>query len=186
MVIEHIFVSKVPPEEALTRASQYLSARGFTVPEGSAAFALDGQTWSALEMTRGRVKAARAKNVADLPQRIRIECNRGKIDVAMNITPSLVWGGANTGLGISSREGKPKKMVLHTRMLTAIENGLAQLLAYNGTQVADYTEWDAVEGEINKVARRRRIRNWIFAGIFLIFVVGMIMVVAIAASPGRR
>src|SRR3712207_6576985 len=93
MVVEHVFVTTLEAPDALTRASEFLAAGGFVVQEQKA-FPLGG--WNAVEVTRGKSNAARAKSVEELPQRVRVEWDRGRVTVAAYIQ---AFGRASFNIG---------------------------------------------------------------------------------------
>jgi hypothetical protein len=180
MVVEHVFVSALPPAEVMSRASAFLAARGFEhVRETSFPVGQDG--WTALQMRRGRKNPARAKTVAELPQTVRVEYDRGRVAVAISITASAAWG-ASGGFAISSAitSERPKRMKLHAALLHAIARGLEILLAHDQSGQADYAAWDASETDIRAAARRRRIRSVIVLIILLGFLAVLIGAIVMA------
>lgn len=180
MVVEHVFVTVLESADALKRASDYLSARGFAVaPDSAGGFTVGGENpaWTTLEMQRGKTSSGRAKNIAQLPQKIRIEWDRGRMTVALSIAASAAWGGSSFML-TNQTPGNLKKMQLHIRLLNAIAIGLEHLLAYNGTGQPEYADWDATEKEILAVARRRKIRTIII--LLLVFLMlGAVITIAV-------
>jgi hypothetical protein len=92
MVIEHTFITTMEADEALWAIANFLAARGgfATVPDTgfapiTAADAVPAPR--AVELSRGVTNPARAKGIADLPQRVRVEWDRGRVSVAASITP---------------------------------------------------------------------------------------------------
>ncbi len=177
MVIEHTFVTTMEPAETMRAAAELLGRRGFTNIAGSA-FAVGSAEWNTLEMRRGKTKAAQAKNIAQLPQTAHLEWDRGRVSVALAIEPNAVWGGGSFSIGFgldaASPQGKPKKMKLHTELLMAIANALERVLARREAAEALMAEWDRVEAEIHRAARRRIWRNAIIVTLFLLIAGGLI------------
>jgi hypothetical protein len=174
VVVEHTFVTLMEAPQTMQSAMQFLSAGGFARNDRPA-FAVD-PSWVALEMRRGKKKAARAKDISQLPQIAHVHWDRGRVTVALSIEPSSAWGGRGGGFQIGgSTEDNPKKMKLHTEMLFAIANGLEQVLTRNVAPEQAMGPWGAVEQEVRRVARKRRVKNAIIVGIFLAFVAGLVV-----------
>jgi hypothetical protein len=175
MVIEHVFVTTRDSAEALSMASSMLESRGFVPSAGQGSFPVEQDGWSVLEMKRGKKNAARAKNIRDLPQAIRMEWDRGRMTVAMSIGANAAWGGGGLG-AVVEREAK---MHLHRRLMEAITKSLENLLAHDGTGTADFAEWDTVEKEILRKARRRFIRTLIILlSVIALIVFAVVMIVS--------
>jgi hypothetical protein len=174
MVVEHVFVTTLDAPVALHLCTDYLQQRGFAAREQQT-FPVGGE-WTATELTRGKKNAARAKNVRDVPQTVRIEFDRGRVTVALAIGFNAAWGGG----GFGTVTEQPAKMALHARLLHVIAVGLERLLAHNGTGRPDYADWDATEAEILRAARKRRNRGLIL--LFAIVFVIVLIIVAIVAS----
>jgi hypothetical protein len=177
MVIEHVFITTDDSTNALAKAAAYLTERGFTA-ERQDSFSMEQEGWTALEMRRGKKNPARARSIHDLPQVVRVEWHRGRVTVALSISANAVWGGGGFG-GAGER---PKKMEMHRRLLMAIAQGLEQLLGHDHDGRADYMEWNAVETETRRLARRRAITMWTVLGILLLIVVGLIVIGIVAAT----
>ena len=191
MVVEHIFVTTLESPEALSAASAFLQAGGFAAVSESA-FRLDGG-WTTLEMQRGK-KRGRPKSVADCPQQVRLEWDRGRVTVAASITPSLTGGGsfrltgfgygygALGGVGISptSKRAKP-----YNELMIAIAQGLDDLLARRVPLDEARRAWIEQEAQIQAAARKARIRSWIMLGIVLLVIFGAIALGVILAVRGK-
>ena len=184
MVIEHTFVTTMDPAETMRAAADLLTRRGFENAGGSA-FAVGSGEWNTLEMRRGKTKAAKAKNIAQLPQTAHVQWDRGRVSVALAIEPSAVWGGGGISLGFGldggTPDGKPKKMKLHTAMLMAIARGLEAVLAHRKPPESALAEWDHVEADIYRAAKRRLWRNAIILIVFFAIIGGFITLVALYA-----
>lgn len=159
MVIEHTFVTTLEAPHAMQAAMQFLASRGFERAENSA-FPVN-EEWNSLEMRRGKKSAAKAKNIAELPQQAHVGFDRGRITVALSIEPSHVWGGSQVsfGLNVGGATGKPKKMIVHGEMLSAIATGLEQLLAHNAPPEQAAQAWAAWDAEALRMGKRRTRRN---------------------------
>ena len=156
MVIEHVFVTTLEAPDALRLASEFLTAGGFAV-QGQGAFQLGG--WNSIELARGRANAARAKSVEELPQRIKIEWDRGRVTVA-----AYIQGFARASFNIGSGLELPansKKVRLHAQLMTAIAQGLELLLAHRRPPDEAYGPWQRASYSIAEDARVRRRNNWI-------------------------
>jgi hypothetical protein len=184
MVIEHTFVTTLEPNDTMRAAAEYLSARGFTRADPAAGFDVSGQpqAWTSLEMRRGKKKAARARNVLQLPQTVRLEWDRGRVNVALAIAANSAWGGGSALTVSGETPGKLKKMKLHTELLNSIALGLENHLAHDGSGNSDYTQWDTAEVAIRAAARRRFIRNTIIVVVFLALVITGVALLVMSAN----
>jgi len=174
VVIEHVFVTTLEAPQAMQTAMQFLASRGFERPD-HAAFPMGGE-WNTLEMRRGKKKAARARSIAQLPQLAHVQWDRGRVTVVLTIEPSAAWGGSNVsfGLQVGAATGNPKKMKVHTQMLTAIASGLEQVLVRGALPDVAAQGWAAAEDEARRLARRRSTRNWIILGVIVALFAGVI------------
>jgi hypothetical protein len=179
VVIEHTFVTTWEARQAMQAAMQFLASRGFQRAEQSA-FPMNPE-WNTLEMRRGRKRAAHAKNIAELPQTAHVQWDRGRVTVALSIEPSHAWGGSQVsfGLNVGSASGKPKQMVLHAQMLSAIATGLEQLLAYGASPELAAEPWSAADEEARRLGKRRKRRHIIVLVVvfgLLALLIGLIVV----------
>jgi hypothetical protein len=178
MVIEHTFVTTLEAPEALQTAFAFLQERGFS-PAGNDSGAL-------LEMSRGKANPARARSVAELPQSIRLDFDRGRIALAAAVTPSPVWGGrsfAGSDVEIRATDSKAmQRMKLHTDMLMGILGWLEKLLVHRAPAEIASQQWAEAEERIAAAARRHKRRNRIALAI-LVLVVGSIIGLIVASVP---
>jgi hypothetical protein len=182
VVIEHTFVTTLDSTQAMQAATRFLSVGGFE-PAGGPTFPVGGGEWNTLEMRRGKKKAARAKNIAQLPQTAHVQWDRGRVTVALAIEPSYTWGGS-TFLGVSfgAAHANPKKMGLHTQMLSAVATGLEQVLVQGASPDTAAQPWLALDEQARRLARRRTLRNVIIVvAVFALFA-GMITLIALTAK----
>jgi hypothetical protein len=182
MVIEHSFVTTLPETPALERVSVFLQNRGFSSPQPPVLTSGN----SVLEMHRGQTNPARARNVSELPQAIRLEFDRGRINVAASITPNAVWGGrsfTHTELDARRRDtADPRRLKLHTDLLMGIVLGLESLLAQQLPEETAVQQWLAAEQQITLAAQRRKRRNVIILTLLLLFIFAIVGLVAYSAS----
>jgi hypothetical protein len=182
VVVEHTFVTTMEARDALRAAMELLSSRGF-VPVFEQAFAVgEANNFTTLEMRRGKAKAVKAKNVVQLPQLAHLQYDRGRVSVALSIEPNHTWGGggigtAGFGIDTTAPTGSPKKMKLHTQLLSAQAVALEQRLAQQCAAESCMAQWDQAEAACVDAARRRRRRSLIIVMVFVLFVVGLFVLV---------
>jgi hypothetical protein len=181
MVIEHVFVSTLPATDVLAGATAYLAARGFQARRESD-FQIGLQEWTAMEMQRGKTNANRARSIAQLPQAVRVEYDRGRVTVALSIAVNSTWGGNSTFTFSGGLVENRKKMRLHTELLLAIAKGLEQLLGHDQHGQPDYKDWDRVEGEVAIAARRKKRRQIILVAVIFAILIGTITLIVIAVG----
>ena len=179
MVIEHVFVTTLDAPDALRLASEFLTANGFVV-QGQGAFQLGG--WTSIEVTRGRANAARAKSIEELPQRVKVEWDRGRVTVAAYIQ---AFGGRQSFTIGAETELPPHspKARLHAQLMGAIAQGLEMLLAHRRTPDEAMGPWRAVAAEIAADAARRRRSTRIGLTILVVF---LALLVALAIYLNTR
>jgi len=177
MVIEHTFVTTLEQADALQTAESFLNARGFT-PEQSIA---NGSS-TMLHMRRGTTNAAKAHSVAELPQFIRIDFDRGRVALAASITPSPAWGGrswiGSEGETRLDDTRNPNRLKLHTEMLLGIVSGIEKLLVQGAALDLAYEQWDVAESHVAEAARRRKRKIIIAVTALAIVIAGVIVLIA--------
>src|SRR5438094_827837 len=100
--------------QALSAASSMLQSAGFSV-NNNAAFQMGG--WSDLELRRGKTSETRAKDVTQCPQQVRIEWDRGRVNVAASVTPHarrtrvFRWSGVVNGQPYAGSNAATKERV---------------------------------------------------------------------------
>jgi hypothetical protein len=200
VVIEHVFVTTLDAQRTMEASIRFLQARGFQyatvgntgrtafpvgVIAGGAGFGGSGAIgeWTTLEMRRGAKNAARAKNIAELPQAAHVHWDRGRVTVLLTIEPSYTWGGSTSTLGLQmgAATGDPKKMTLHTQMLMAIATGLEQVLVGGTAPEFAAQPWALAEAEARRLASARTRRNWIIFGVIMTLFAGVITLIAMNA-----
>ena len=156
MLVEHVFVTTKEAPEALSAALGFLQRLGFAV---------QSRTQTGLEVQRGLGKPARAKRISDLPQRARLEFDRGRVTLAASV-----------------REHR-KAERLHAEMLTALAEGLELLLAQGRPEEEACLRWDQVDAEIvARAARQRRRRRIAIVFLLLIILIPFVLAIALLFS----
>ena len=176
MVIEHSFVTTLDSAEALESSFRFLESRGFSPNNGDN---LRSQvTANRLELKRGKENPARARNVSELPQSIRLDFDRGRISLAISITPSSAWGGrsfTNSDVGVQIKDVEnPSRLKLHHDLLVGIAYGLERLVGERLPPEEAARDWTYAEEKIVDAARRRK-RKTIAAFLCLLVFVGFIV-----------
>ncbi len=188
MVIEHTFVTTVPCRDALTAASAMLGHGGF-VAEGENAFRVGETEWTSIQMMRGKKSIAKAKDPSECPQRVLLHWDRGRVTVAASIEPKVrstafsyrgAGYGSLTNSGLAMKSGKRTKDF--SDLMIAISLGLEALLVARQPAETASQGWFALETTLKEKARKARRRSWIFAGVFLAIIVGLIAFIAIMAN----
>jgi hypothetical protein len=182
VVIEHTFVTTMDSPQAIRAAMSFLGERGFTSAQNPAfPVAPTPSQMDTLHMRRGRANPNRAKSVAELPQTLRLDFDRGRVTVAASITPSHAWGGSRwTSVGAAGE--RADRMVMHQKLLTSIVIGLELLLAQREHPVTASREWQLAEAHIVDEARRRRRRNAITLIVFVAVVTLLVALLILSAS----
>jgi hypothetical protein len=187
MVIEHTFITTLEAEAAMSAASAFLAARGFRVEPQTAFIPVTAGGPShtrAMELTRGVANPVRAKGVGDLPQRVRLEWDRGRVSVAASITPKNDKQVRHTpylqGPESADLVKLPAVNVMACILLTVTRVLESLLAAQDGAAAA--ATWALLDdGLARRVAARklqaRRSRNRIFVllGILVALIVGLVL-----------
>ncbi len=167
--------------EALATAAQFLSAAGFSA-ESQGAFQI-GTQWRVLDMRRGGANArTQRQGIIHWPQQVRIEWDRGRVDVAASITPVVRPRGWGWGSG-EGKVPKPEDAAMR-RFLLTVPNALELLLSQRRPDQAQ-ASFDDIERLFQQLsdAERRRKKNlarwlWIILGV----IVALIVLVIVAAN----
>ena len=118
MLVEHTFVTTMEDADAVRYAGDFLQWLGFRIVS-----AADGS----VEAIRGR-KHPNSRKLAQLPQSVKLLCDRGRFSVAAAVTPR---GG--------------KDLPVHANMMAALTVGLELLVAMGRTPEEAAAEWHAIE-----------------------------------------
>jgi hypothetical protein len=180
MVVEHTFVTTLEAAPTMQAAMQFLAGRGFERAD-SAAFSMSKQ-WDTLEMRRGKRKAGKARNIAELPLTAHVQWDRGRVTTALSIEPSHAWGGSQYSFAPSfgSTQGNPKKMKVHAELLMAIAAALEGVLVRGDLPDAAGQAITAIEEKARHLARRRMRRNLIIIALVFLSFVGLIVLLTLA------
>ncbi len=162
MVVEHTFVTTLPPQEALKKASQFLARGGF-VAKSQTAFALDQTAWTTIDVRRGKTTSTKSSAIPDLPQQIRLEWDRGRVSVAASI---------------ADRHSVKKRSAL----LLSIVIGLENLLAKGQSEDQAVGEWYRIDSELRRSGRWYKYRRWLLA----VLVAGVWIGIVILITLSRR
>lgn len=131
-----------------------------------------------LELRRGEQKASAAKSVAELPQQVAIEFDRGRVTLAAEIVPSAAWGGA----GIMSSAGQRARMNLHHELLHGIAIGLEHILTRDVSLEEADKAWHNAEQSIALAAENRHKRHLKIGGALILFIVIVVGLLVWAAN----
>ena len=180
MVVEHTFVTTLEAPQTMGAAATLLQTFGFTA-EAESGFQVGSGAWDALEVRRGKKRARRYGVLRDWPQRVRLEWDRGRVSVAMSITPPPRGRLDSNAAKLSKKEtAKAERLLL--AVVTSLENLLAGMLP----QPAAEAQWIELERELEEQARRARRKNRIIlivAITLLVLAVGLLVVGIV--SSGR-
>lgn len=169
MIIEHVFVTTLEADPALQLAADYLQAGGFAFQPTAAPAARSAR---AIEVTRGKKNAAKAKSVDELPQRMHVEWDRGRVTVAAAI--EYFEQGAFTGS--SKREPPPEspKVRPHVELMHAVVWGLEAMLVHRTPLDTARQPWAQAEARLREEARRKRRKRhiilWSILAAFLLLI----------------
>lgn len=147
MVVEHTFVTTMEAPEALNAASSVLQSFGFQAMPQSA-FQMNG-AWSAVEVQRGTARFRRGRGIRDWPQKIRVEWDRGKVEVAASIAPP-----ARGRLDSNPSRLSGKEAVLVQQLLITISHTVELLLVHRLPAEQAQAAWAQLERELDEQAKR--------------------------------
>jgi len=179
LIVEHVFITTLDAPEALRLASDFLMAAGFRVPQDHAFSQAEPRT--KLDAVRGVENAGRAKSIDQLPQRLVLEWDRGRVTIAA----SIEWfapGAFRTG---SAKEPPPHspKVRPHIELVHGLVVALEALLARRVPMEEARRPWAELEARLRADSiRQRRKRNivlWsVVGGIFFLFFLIIVLAVA--------
>ena len=186
MVVEHVFVTTMESREALTAASNLLQSFGFQVKNNNA-FQMGG--WSDLEVSRGRPNSARAKDITQCFQQVRLEFDRGRVTLAASISPLQnsnrsfrlhLWG-YRTANNVADLPAKKQRQ--YSDLMLTIANALESLLALRTSPEIVSEAWGNYENQIRAEAQKTRRRSTI---IWLSILGVILAMVALIVVMSRR
>lgn len=178
MVIEHTFITTMPPGQAMSAASALLASRGFVNAAG-AEFLVDGE-WKSLEMRRGEASPRKAKSIPELPLSVRMDYDRGRINLAVSM-PAYRQSFWTVGGEYAPESPKARH---HVQLLLNIAGSLEALLAPSPDQLPVGAEWTALERHLIQDGRARHRRRGMVLYLAILFAVAMVvlLIVVIATS----
>jgi hypothetical protein len=165
----------MPPEELMKSARDFLRGRGFE-PEPQ-----QKDQANRLQLRRVKLKVGRTQSILDLPQRIRLDWDRGRVNVALSITPNVKSSGSFVLSGMSTVSSNSKKLRAHGELMTAIANSLELLLSQQLPPAKASVDWLKVETEIDhKAVRYKKMRAWkILLAVALLFIVPVVICILV-------
>jgi hypothetical protein len=176
VLIEHVFVTTLDAGDAFRAASEFLARGAFVLSDGQPA-SPDGAV-RVLDAARGKRNAARALSVPDLPQRLRLEWDRGRITVAAAIeyfARSLLL------LSRSEPPADSPRIKPHVELLNAIVLGLDEVLTRGTTVDEAAAPWMALERRLRiEGAAARRTHRLILLVLLATFVVVIVFAIAVS------
>jgi hypothetical protein len=187
LIIEHVFITTLEGAEAMRLAAELLGRGGFAAlpAAGFAPVSAPGSPGSvgsadrSIDMSRGR-PAGKAKSVGELPQRVRVDFDRGRVTVAASIE---YYEPGSFTIG-SRREPPPHspKVRPHIELMHAIIGGLEAALSRGMTIDDAVRPWAELEARLREDGRRRRLRrNIILWSVFGSIVLLIVLVISMTA-----
>jgi hypothetical protein len=173
MVVEHTFVTTLEAPEAMRAVGTMLAELGF-VAEVQNAFAIE-PAWNSIDMRRGKAKTRRG-GMLKWPQQVRVEWDRGRVDVAVAVYPPA-RGRLDTN---ASKLGKKQKAAVEQWLVTLAQS-IEFLLGHKLPQPEAQAGLVRLEQELAEKDRKARRRVFIGAITFCVVAVA-ILVVGILAS----
>ena len=211
MVVEHVFVTTWPAEEALGAAARFLADRGFSAVEAggfavgtvaaqpvganaavasasappplpSAAQSVAQPTWNSLHLRRPAGKVGRAMTMVTLPQTLRLDFDRHRLTLAITGTEDAYV--ARRGLFGSGGLTEAERQS-QINLLFVMARALESLLADKAAPEQAAAVWKQTESQMIGAAEataRRGTRNFTILMIALVTVfAGAILAIANAA-----
>ena len=180
MLVEHTFVTTMEAAEAMQAASAFLQEFGF-VAEAERAFQVDA-VWNAIEMKRGSSKPRRNLPIRDWPQQVRLEWDRGRVEIAASMAPPTRRG-LDTGSGDIGR----RDTATVQEVLLAFAQCLEVLLTDRDPQHARQILGRAEQQMTEKAARDRRRRRLVtlIAVAFFVLLISVLVVLIVRTSSHR-
>ena len=176
MIIEHVFVTTLDGPDAIRLAWEYLEAGGFARRDGIMVKPADPGT--KLDMGRGKANAARAKSLDELPQRVWIEWDRGRVTVAASI--EYFQTGSFTAGSRTEPPAHSPKLKQHIDLMHALIGGLEAVLT-RGLPINEARRtWADLEARLRDEALRTRRKRSItlivvFVAIVLLIVLAIVL-----------
>jgi hypothetical protein len=156
MVVEHVFITTLEPEQAMQTALNFLQERGF-VSDGPSGFRFANDAWTSLKVRRGKTTVRAAMNAVELPQTVRLEWDRGRVVVA------------------ASMDVPAKQLPEHQGLLMSIATALEELLARRMVPEHAGQSLRHLEESLVEEARRKRRKRTRTLLILLAIIVALIV-----------
>ena len=173
MIVEHVFITTLDGPDALGLAWEFLAYGGFS---GFVDPTAGSRPQNSLDVRRGRESAGKARSIDELPQRVRVDWDRGRVTVAASIE-YFQQGSFSTG----SRNEPPAhspKIRPHIELMHAVVGGLEAVLANRMPLDEARRHWSELEARLRaESAAKRRRRNiilWSIFGAIVLFIVVII------------
>src|SRR5438094_2401437 len=151
MVVEHVFVTTQEPAQAMRAAADLLYSHGFRFDRDSFSGPPDAPT--AMEALRGKTNAQRAYGITELPQRVRLEYDRGRMSIAASIVPKRTWNGRHASFSSAANASGTQPLQQHAALLVAMAQGLENLLAFDQSPNDAAEQWTRIENRLSASAR---------------------------------
>ena len=179
MVVEHTFVTTLEAPDALRSVSSMLHDLGF-VADAQNAFTVE-QSWNAVELRRGNAKSRRGKGILQWPQQVRVEWDRGRVDVAVAVHPP-----PRGRLDSNVTKISKKQNALVEQWLMALAQSIELLLAQQLPPSQAQANLVLLEQDLNEQARRSKRTSMIVLTLVLVFFVGCIFLLTYTIAHSRR
>jgi len=148
MLVEHDFITTLPPAEAMKLASTFLAQSGFRIREASEA---------SVNAVRGKARAV-SKKVVQLPQYVTLAYDRGRVTVAA---------------AIEARGGRDKPV--HHNMVNTMALFLERLLSAREPMDLIVRERQAVDAAAGTIWGAGDYIAWCLLILLLLGIAGMIL-----------
>jgi hypothetical protein len=188
MVVEHSFVTTMEAAEAFRVAGEFLTSRGFRVTDGPRAHESDGARCEVMGFKCGGTAGSRGSRVADLPQSVWVEYDRGRVVVgasALAYAPHLLTQ-PRTEVAPTSELGKPFVSLLFMTVLS-IEALLCPGARQERPVLAGH--WEMLEESFvrqRKAFRRGELRKLAIVGAFIAAFLALMVASATSVSRAHQ
>lgn len=122
---------------------------------------------SVIVATRGKEKAGTARKTEDLPQRVRVEFDRGRVNIAASLTP------------------KAKVLPHHRTMMLAIVNAIEAVVGRNEDAKPYVEDWSNLRSEGDAYDRKQRQKRATGCALLVVLFVAIIGLLIALAASGR-
>jgi hypothetical protein len=162
-------VTTLESGDTLRTAAEFLRAFGFAA-DAEVAFQMDS-AWRSVELKRGFNKLTR-RGIVDWPQQVRLDWDRGRVDVAASIAPPTRTSSWNWSTRDASRSAGKRQTALMQELLLTIATALEILLSQAQAETAGQHLAQIDQRLQDLAAKERRRRN-----IVLFIVLGVVVAV---------